>query len=86
MKKDIIAGGINGLLQAPVSTPATPQEKPAKVTGNYKIICTNIRPELAEKLEYIAYWDRKKKNAVINEALEAYVANWNPQQEKPKKF
>ena len=26
MKKDIIAGGINGLLQAPVSTPATPQE------------------------------------------------------------
>lgn len=85
MKKDIIAGGLDGLLN-PQNSTTQEQPKEPKQKGNYKIICSNIRTDLVEKLEYIAYWDRKKKNAVINEALEAYIAAWKPQQEKPKKL
>ena len=84
MKKNVIESGLNGLLNPQTPAHETPQEP--KETGNYKIVCYNLRTDIVEKLDYIAYWDRKKKNAVINEALEAYIANWKPQVEKPKKF
>ncbi len=92
-KNTIIAAGLNGLLgPAPTSTP-TPearQEQPeqaAKQRGNYTTVCYSIPPEIAEKIRYIAYWDRKKLNAVVVEAFEQYAANWNPSTgEKPKTF
>ncbi len=93
-KIDTIAAGLNGLLSAPAqpqetaptAAPQEPEQAP-KQKGNYKTVCYSIPPELAEKIRYIAYWDRKKLNAVVVEAFEQYAANWNPSTgEKPKTF
>ena len=61
MKKNVIESGLNGLLNPQTPAQETPQEP--KETGNYKIVCYNLRTDIVEKLDYIAYWDRKKKNA-----------------------
>ena len=89
-KNSIIEAGLNGLL-APASAPVQPQEQPTqepeKIKGNYKTVCYSISPDLAEKIRYIAYWDRKKLNAVVSEALTAYCEAWKPSTgEKPKKL
>ena len=87
-KNNIITAGLNGLLgPAPASTPDVRQEqaeKPAKQRGNYTTVCYSIPPEIAEKIRYIAYWDRKKINAVVVEAFEQYAAKWKPDGETPK--
>ena len=88
-KIDTIAAGLNGLLSTPAaSTPEVQEpEQAPKVKGNYKTVCYSIAPELADKIRYIAYWDRKKLNAVVSEALAAYCDSWKPSTgEKPKKF
>lgn len=90
-KNAIIAAGLNGLLgPAPASTPEVRQEQPEQATktkGNYKTVCYSIPPELADKIRYIAYWDRKKLNAVVVEAFTQYADNWKPATgEKPKKL
>lgn len=85
----MIAAGLEGLL-AP--TPAVLQDAPRQAApertkGNYKTVCYSIAPELAEKMRYIAYWDRKKINAVVSEAFAAYCENWKPSTGgKPKKI
>lgn len=90
-KNNIIAGGLQGLL-APAAAPVSPQEPtqqeqaPKRVKGDYKTVCYSIPPELAEKIRYIAYWDRKKLNAVVVEAFTAYCDQWKPDGAKPKKF
>lgn len=94
-KNNIIAGGLQGLL-APAAATVTPQDPgqqeqaPKRVKrekGDYKTVCYSIPPELAEKIRYIAYWDRKKLNAVVVEAFTAYCEQWKPATgEKPKKF
>ena len=89
-KNNLISGGLNGLLKpAPASTPEAVQEPTGepKTKGNYKTVCYSIPPELAEKMRYIAYWDRKKLNAVVVEAFSQYVESWKPSTgEKPKKL
>lgn len=89
-KNNIIAAGLNGLLgPAPASTPEAHQEQPKqgeKQKGNYTTVCYSIPPEIAEKIRYIAYWDRKKINAVVVEAFTQYAENWKPAGESPKKF
>ena len=91
-KNAIIAGGLNALLgpaPASTSTPEVPQEQPeqaAKQRGNYTTVCYSIPPEIAEKIRYIAYWDRKKINAVVVEAFTQYADNWKPDKETPKKL
>lgn len=86
-KIDTIAAGLNGLLSAPAqlqgttaNTAPTPQEteQAPKQKGNYKTVCYSIPPELAEQMRYIAYWDRKRLNAVVVEAFQQYAANWKP--------
>lgn len=88
-KNNIIEAGLNGLLTPTAQTPGPqdPAQEPEKVKGNYKTVCYSISPELADKIRYIAYWDRKKLNAVVTEALTAYCDAWKPATgEKPKKF
>lgn len=87
-KIDTIAAGLNGLLSTPAaSTPeAQEPEQAPKVKGNYKTVCYSIAPELADKIRYIAYWDRKKLNAVVAEALADYIAKWEPAREKLQPF
>lgn len=89
-KNTIINAGLNGLL-APArspegqTAPADPVEEQAKKP--YKTVCYSIPADLAEKIRYIAYWDRKKLNAVVSEAFAAYCAAWNPTTDvKPKKI
>lgn len=80
MKKAQIAGGLNGLL-APATAvdPKTPTttNTPERVRGNYKPVCYSIPPEVADKIRDIAYWDRKKINAVVVEAFTEYAAKWD---------
>ena len=77
-KSTIIAAGLNGLLAGPTSTPEAEQdtEQAGKAKGNYKTVCYSIPPELAERIRFIAYWDRKKINAVVVEAFQQYADNW----------
>ena len=83
---------LNGLLNptpAKVSPKAKAQDntqEPEKVKGNYKTVCYSIAPDVADKIKYIAYYDRRKVNAVVTEAFEEYIAKWVPAQEKPKKL
>lgn len=89
MKKNVTAG-LNGLLNTvPAQEPKQEQAEPTVKRGgkNCKVVSYSLTAELDEKMRYIAYFDRKKINAVVTEAFEAYIANWNPApQEKPKKL
>lgn len=72
MKKQQIAGGLNGLLQA-----ATPQEQgttnPAPST---RPVTYNLTAEVLEKVRYIAFVERKARNAIVGEALAQYTDKW----------
>ena len=87
MKKTVNAG-LNGLLNPNPSTVQEQAVTPVKQAKTpTKSVCYSLPVELDEKLHYIAYFDRKKINAVIVEALTAYVQGWTPApQEKPKKL
>ena len=94
-KNDIINGGLEALLAAPKAS--TPQGAAAnqgaadapgeKIKGNYKTVCYSIPPDIADKMRYIARFDRKKLNAVVVEAFAAYINNWTPApEEQPQKL
>lgn len=87
-----VAAGLNGILNP---TPAqvvknesrTKADRSAqgeeKAKGKYKTVCYSIPPEVAERIRYIAWYDRKKINAVVAEAFEQYATRWeknNPKQ------
>lgn len=79
MKKQAISG-LDDLLTA------GPQETQPEPKRAYKTVCYSLDLELLEKINYIAYWDRRKVNAVVTDALTAYAANWQPKTEKFKPF
>lgn len=91
MKKNVTAG-LNGLLNPTISAQDTRQDQETPAPGkrggrNFKVVSYSITPELDEKMRYIAYYDRKRINAVVTEAFNAYISNWKPApQEKPKKL
>lgn len=87
MKKTQITTGLNDLLN-PTTAPATaPTEKEAKAAKDYKTYCYSLPVEVAEKIEYIARYDRRKQNAVLAEAINQYAARWTPAPEpKPRTF
>ncbi len=92
-KTNTIAAGLEGLLSTPAqpqgethtAAPQVPEQAPKKA-GNYTTVCYSIPPEIAEKIRYIAYWDRKKINAVVVEAFTQYAENWKPAGGSPKKI
>lgn len=65
------------------------EETTAKEKGTTKPICYNLNPDIVEAIAYIAYYDRKKANAVVTEALTEYIRKWNNSPhtiEEPKKI
>lgn len=90
MAKKEIAAGLSGLLNpTPVqgtsnsNAPSTTEEH----TGRKVVLSFSIDETTAEKVKYIAYYDRKTQSGVIAEALAAYIAEWKPApQEKPRKL
>ena len=86
-KKNALLAGLDGLISQANTTPAVPEAKPKRAKKVYKTVCYSINPELDEKIKYIAYYDRKKINAVVSEALAAYIEQWTPApNEKPRKL
>ena len=89
MAKKEIAAGLSGLLNP---TPAQGTNKKEsndteERTGRKIVLSFSIDETTAEKIRYIAYYDRKTQSAVIAEALAAYIAQWKPApQEKPRKL
>lgn len=90
MDKKKIAGGLNGLIQSgtaptqeqPVKVEA-PQEQAAKVPT--KAVCYGLPVDVIEGVRYIAYYDRRKLNAVVAEALAEYIDRWNNTEHKAEK-
>ncbi len=79
--------GLSGLLNPTPAIPsrkaataAAPQEQaqtPEKSKGDYKTVCYSIPPAVAESIKRVAWYDRKKINAVVTEAFIKYVEQWN---------
>ena len=87
MKKTQIATGLTDLLNPTTTPAAAPKEAPATEEVKYKTYCYNLAPDVAEKIAYIARYDRKKQNAVLTEAINQYAAAWKPTPEpKPRTF
>lgn len=91
MDKKKIAGGLNGLIQsgtAPTQehktpTPEAPKEQAAKTPT--KTVCYSLPVDVVEGVKYIAYYDRRKLNAVVTEALAEYIDRWNNTEHKAEK-
>ena len=86
--KKAINDSLGGLINPNPTKVQAPAQGPVqeKIKGNYKTVCYSIPPETAEKIRKIAAWDRRKLNAVVTEALEAYAAKWKPVISEPPKF
>jgi hypothetical protein len=80
--------GLNGLLNPTPQEQTQEQEQTTtKAKKVYKAVCYNLHPDIIEKVKYIAYYDRKRVNEVVTEALTEYFSNWKPaKQEAPKKL
>ena len=75
MKKNKIAAGLNGLLNA--ATEATKPTTPAAVMGaGTRPVCYNLNPVMIEKIRYIAFMEHRKNNAAVSEALAHSVTEW----------
>jgi len=85
-KNDIITGGLNGLLNPNAEPVPAQDETDNKTAATTTVVCYRVPPEVADKIRYIAYFDRKKINAVVTEALAAYIEAWQPAKEKPRKL
>lgn len=86
-RKKMFADGLNGLIQTPdqatptTPTPATtePAAPPARKRGRprtrdgYTTVSYNIESELAERIRYCAYLERRKMNEVITDAFKMYL-------------
>ena len=77
MKKNEIAAGLNGLLKTPTQETPETAPKTAKTGGiTTRPVTYNLNALLLEKIRYIAFFSHRKNNAVVAEALEQYVTNW----------
>lgn len=88
-KKDIIRGGLSGLLNTAAQAKAEPQPTTRQIKsqrGTTVRVCYNLNTELVQKAKAIAYYDRKNINEVFNEALQAYIKKWKPIEQEPPQF
>lgn len=76
MKKDKIAAGLNGLLNAATDTPKTTTANTPVTGAGTRPVCYNLNPAIIEKIRYIAFMEHRKNNAVVSEALEQFVTEW----------
>ena len=75
MKKNKIATGLNGLLNAATET-IKPTTRAAVMGAGTRPVCYNLNPAIIEKIRYIAFMEHRKNNAVVSEALEQFVTEW----------
>lgn len=76
MKKNQIAEGLNGLL---TPAPDTTAQAPTEAAANGAItrpVTYNLNALLLEKVRYIAFYTHRKNNAIVAEALEQFVTEW----------
>lgn len=76
MKKNKIAAGLNGLLNAAPGTGNQETNQGATTSAGTRPVCYNLNPAIIEKVRYIAFMEHRKNNAVVNEALERFVTEW----------
>lgn len=76
MKKNQIAAGLNGLLKAATDTPKTTTANTPVTGAGTRPVCYNLNPAIIEKIRYIAFMEHRKNNAVVSEALERFVTEW----------
>ena len=76
MSKKTIAEGLNGLLATPApettQAPTVANTKPAAT----KQVTYNLNAELLERVRYVAFFSHKRNNAIVAEALEKFVTEW----------
>ncbi len=83
---ETISAGLEGLLSTN-QTAAAVEQAAQEPKPKYKTVCYSISPDLADRIKEIAFWDRKKVNAVVTEAFRAYCDTWKPAtKDKPAKF
>lgn len=78
---------INSAVQS--AAPAESNNETSTTKREYKSICYSLDKNLAEKMKYIAFYDRKPINAVVEEAFADYIRKWNKKdhtQEMPKQI
>lgn len=76
MKKQQIAAGLNGLLTPAPQEPTQATTGAATNGGATRPVSYNLNAELLEKLRYVAFMTHRKNNAVVSEALEKYLTEW----------
>lgn len=74
MSKKTIAAGLNGLLTPAPETSQAPTGAAEKSAT--KQVTYNLNAELLERVRYVAFFSHKKNNAVVSEALEKFVTEW----------
>ncbi len=75
-----LVGLLNPTPAIPRKTAALTQEQPQepeKSKGNYKTVCYSIPPAVAESIKRVAWYERKKINAVVTDSFVKYVEQWN---------
>lgn len=82
MDKKNLKKGLSGMLELTASTEEQEQntEKPANKTA-----CYSLPVELLEKLREVAFYDKRKINAVVTIALQRYFDEWDREREKAGK-
>ena len=76
MKKNQIAAGLNGLLNPATDPPKTTTANTPVTGAGTRPVCYNLNPAIIEKIRYIAFMEHRKNNAVVSEALEQFVTEW----------
>ena len=88
MSKKQIAAGINGLLNTAPTTTQEPEANTHEERRPNRTVCYSLQSQVIDGMKYIAYFDRRKLNAVVTEAFAQYIERWNNAEhkiEKPKK-
>lgn len=76
MKKNQISAGLGGLLNAATDTTKTKTANSTVTGSGTRPVCYNLNPAIIEKIRYIAFMEHRKNNAVVSEALERFVTEW----------
>lgn len=76
MKKNQISAGLGGLLNAATDTTKTKTTNSTVTAAGTRPVCYNLNPAIIEKIRYIAFMEHRKNNAVVSEALERFVTEW----------
>ena len=75
MNNKKVAAGLNGLL-APSPAQMNGQADAMQANRTYKATCFSLPTDVTEEMRFIAWFDRRKLNAVITEAFEQYAERW----------